>query len=419
LRICFLVDARSPIAAGWIKHFIDCKHDVHVISSYPCSPDVFPEAKLYQLPIAFSEFARIQHNGAVNSKSKPSLLMSAIAGLRSGRLSRLPTAVRFYLGPIELSRHVKRASDLIHQISPDIVHAMRIPFEGLLAAKATPAEFPLVISVWGNDLTLFASEYSLIGSRTKQALRRADALHCDCLRDLNLAVCSWGFQPQKLGIVLPGSGGIPTNLFHLAEPGLALRDRLNIPDDAPVIINSRGFRSYVRNDIFFQAIPQVLQSYPKAIFICSAMQGNPVAEKWVEQMKIGENVRLLPSVPRREMADLFRLALVAVSPSLHDGTPNTLLEAMACGCIPVAFDIESVREWITHGVNGLLCERTDADSLANAILRSLGDERLREEARRQNSRLIAERAEYNKVMRQAEDFYSEVIQRKQQEIKAY
>lgn len=54
------------------------------------------------------------------------------------------------------------------------------------------------------------------------------------------------------------------------------------------------------------------------------------------------------------MAELFRLSSVAVSPSLHDGTPNTLLEAMDCGCIIVTGDIESVREWINDGENGSL-----------------------------------------------------------------
>src|SRR5512143_576202 len=37
LKICFVVDARSPIACDWIPHFIQPAHHVHVISSYPCS----------------------------------------------------------------------------------------------------------------------------------------------------------------------------------------------------------------------------------------------------------------------------------------------------------------------------------------------------------------------------------------------
>ena len=48
-----------------------------------------------------------------------------------------------------------RAS-LIADLQPDLVHAMRLPFEGFLAAAAVE-KVPLLISVWGNDFTLFAN----------------------------------------------------------------------------------------------------------------------------------------------------------------------------------------------------------------------------------------------------------------------
>ncbi|HVG21722.1 MAG TPA: glycosyltransferase family 4 protein, partial [Blastocatellia bacterium] len=264
------------------------------------------------------------------------------------------------------------------------------------------------------DFTLCAPSNPLIARQTRQALYRADALHCDCRRDLKLGVEGWGFDSEKPATVLPGAGGVDSSLFYPGEADPALRAQLNIPDDAPVVINPRGFRGYVRNDVFFRSVPLVLREHPEAIFISVGMQANPVAERWVSRLSIERSVRLLPSVPHNQMADLYRLARVAVSPSLHDGTPNTLLESMACGCLPVAFDIESVREWITDEVNGLLCAANNESSLAEAVSRALGDARLREGARARNLQLIAGRAEYSNVMRQAESFYLEVIRQKRQ-----
>jgi glycosyltransferase involved in cell wall biosynthesis len=143
------------------------------------------------------------------------------------------------------------------------------------------------------------------------------------------------------------------------------------------------------------------------------MQGHALAESWVQKLGLQDQVRLLPSVPREEMAELFRLASVAVSPSLHDGTPNTLLEAMACGCFPVAGDIESVREWIVDGTNGLLCDATDKTSLAAAMIRALEDKQLHRAAQEKNLRLICEHAEYHQVMQKAEAFYQQIVERKQ------
>lgn len=411
MRLCFIADARSPIARNWITHFSAQHGDVHLVSSYPCAPESFPGAIVYEVPVAFARLARSSQPGA---KTQPAPRASMLPGLRSRAFTALSLATQQWLLPLDVHRQAGRVRQLISQIAPDIVHAMRIPFEGIVAAKATPPHIPLILSVWGNDFTLWATRNPLIARQTRQALGRADALHTDCRRDLAVAVESWGFDDEKPAAVLPGAGGIQVTRFYAGAADGRLRPRLNLPEDAPVLINARGFRDYVRNDIFFAAIPLVLKKYPKAVFLCVAMQGSAVAEKWVKQFGIAENVRLLPAVARDEMADLFRLAQVAVSPSLHDGTPNTLLEAMACGCLPVAGRIESVCEWIDDGANGLLCDATNVESLAAAMVRALADEPLRQAARCRNAQLIAERAEYNSVMRRAEAFYAEALRHKRQ-----
>jgi glycosyltransferase involved in cell wall biosynthesis len=111
------------------------------------------------------------------------------------------------------------------------------------------------------------------------------------------------------------------------------------------------------------------------------------------------------------MADLFRSARLMVSPTVHDGTPNTLLEAMACGCLPVAGDLESLREWIIPGYNGLLADLSDPQSLARAISLALEEDALFDQARRYNARLIAERALYPRVMSEAARFYQDLYRR--------
>ena len=108
------------------------------------------------------------------------------------------------------------------------------------------------------------------------------------------------------------------------------------------------------------------------------------------------------------MANIFRLADVMVSPSDHDGTTNAMLEAMACGVFPVVGNIESVREWIDHDVNGFLCDQGNPESIADAIVNALNRPQLRESAKQINQRLIAERAEYTSVMARAESFYGDV-----------
>jgi glycosyltransferase involved in cell wall biosynthesis len=234
---------------------------------------------------------------------------------------------------------------------------------------------------------------------TRRALKRALALHTDCYRDQRLAY-QWGFQEGKPSVVLPGGGGIQMDLFR-PPSSEDLRKQ--------VVINPRGVRAYVRNDTFFKSIPRVLERFPEGRFICTSMAGEPQALRWMTELGIEQAVDLLPRQSRLEMAVRFQSARVVVSPSTHDGTPNTLLEAMACGCYPVVGDIEALREWITPGVNGALVDPGDEQALAEAVCDGLADIELRQKAAVHNLALVAERAEYGKVMREAEGFYRRII----------
>jgi glycosyltransferase involved in cell wall biosynthesis len=232
---------------------------------------------------------------------------------------------------------------------------------------------------------------------THWTMQVADALHADVHRDVRLAH-EWGLDQAKPTLVTPGNGGIRTEVFYPNSK----------PVEEPVIINPRGFRAYVRNDSFFKAIPLVLEKHPNAKFICTTMAGEQQAEQWVKELNIAHAVELLAPVPHFEMANIFRRAQIVVSPSIHDGTPNSLLEGIACGCFPAAGDLESIREWITPDENGLLFDSNDHRSIANAMICAIENKNLRDKAAGLNQTLISERAEYKSNMVKADEFYERV-----------
>jgi glycosyltransferase involved in cell wall biosynthesis len=215
-------------------------------------------------------------------------------------------------------------------------------------------------------------------------------------------------------VVLPGNGGVRAEVFNRSGPGIPSDPELaralkRIPPNSPVVVNPRGFRGYVRSDTFFRSIPQVLAARPGVAFLCPAMSGVREAQRWIERLGVGQSVHLLPQLSPADMAIAFRRSQVSVSVTEHDGTPNTLLEAMACGTYPIAGDLESLREWIEDGRTGSLIDPEDPAALAGAVIRALEDEPLRAEAGRQNSRLIVERAGYAAGMAQAEAVYHELL----------
>ncbi|HEX8990740.1 MAG TPA: glycosyltransferase [Anaerolineales bacterium] len=380
VRVLFVADGRSPIAQNWIRFFAETGTETYLASTFACSPE-FRLDGLELIPVAFSGAGRANRPG----------------GGASGLTLGLRSAIRHWLGPLTIGRASPRLRRLIRDLKPDLVHALRIPYEGMLAADAYNGT-PLVVSVWGNDFTLHAPSTPWMRHYTSWTMQVADGLHADCQRDIRLGK-QWGFGPLRPTLISPGNGGIRTGIFHPA----------GTPVEKPVVLNPRGFRTYVRNDVFFQAIPRILTRRPDAKFLCAAMNGEAEALRWIHRLKIEQSVELLPSMRHEEMGDTFRRAQVVVSPSIHDGTPNTLLEGMACGCFPVAGDLESIREWIEPGRNGLLMDPTDADSVAEAILQALEKKSLREQAAGINHKIILERAEYGQCMAAARRFYERII----------
>jgi glycosyltransferase involved in cell wall biosynthesis len=85
-----------------------------------------------------------------------------------------------------------------------------------------------------------------------------------------------------------------------------------------------------------------------------------------------------------DLADIYSMADVHVSPSIEDNLPNTIMEAMACGTPCVAFNTGGIPDLIDHQQNGYLAEFKSATGLAeglNTILNAANDQELSAAAR--------------------------------------
>ena len=399
MHILLVADGRSPITRRWLDSLLALNLQVTLVSSHPCDAPEGIQA-MHVVPIAFSRLTA--GSSAQKTSAKAGLRRSLVKTFRGVFLS-----ARYALGPLSVRSYAQQFREIVANVKPDLVHAMRIPFEGMLASH-TPPGVPLAISIWGNDLTLHAPHSRAMGQFTRQTLRRADGLHTDAQRDLRLAY-DWGFSADRPGLVVPSNGGIDLERVQRVRAALPPDLEARIPKDHSLVINPRGVRAYTRTDTFFQAIPLVLARHPKTTFLCPAMAGEAEAERWASAIQADERVILLPNLSQGQLWDLFTRCPVSISITNHDGTPNTLLEAMSCGSFPVAGNIESLREWIDSGVNGLLVEPGSPSQLAEAILQALGDASLREKANQINLDMIRERAEVSHVRPKIAAFYQQVL----------
>lgn len=400
MHILFVADGRSPTTRRWIQSARALQHEITLISTYPCDPLAEAQNTLV-FPVAFSSYGTSTKNSPSTPLSKPGPTQRLLKRFRS-----LFLAVRAWLGPLTLPGSAASFRKLVEQIHPDAVHALRIPFEGMLATY-TPTDIPLILSIWGNDLTLHAPASPWMRARTIQALHRANGVIADAQRDIRLAR-QWGYPYDRPTLVAPGNGGVDLAGLRREASG-AISAPGNTPSPTPhpgpLVINPRGLRAYVRNDTFFQAIPLVLERNPQVRFVCPAMAGQAEALGWVSKLRLEEQVQLLPSLSQGQLWNWMMHSDAVVSISNHDGTPNTLLESMVCGCFPIVGDLEALREWITPGRNGLLVEPGKPQDLAAALLLALENPGLRQAAAETNLRLVQERCEINLVRAQMQVFY--------------
>jgi glycosyltransferase involved in cell wall biosynthesis len=83
-------------------------------------------------------------------------------------------------------------------------------------------------------------------------------------------------------------------------------------------------------------------------------------------------------VPHNDLPAYYSLMDVFVHPSLRDGMPNAVLEAMACGKTVIATPVGGVADVIQDGVNGYFVNVNDAEGLAQKIAGALSQPGKRE-----------------------------------------
>ena len=391
LRLLLVADAYSPTVWGWVNAVRSA--GVMVIGpdgeewpKYPVmrSMDRGFGARLYR---RLRSFSKVTPRRLVATRKLLRLVGPSLAWIKGRRLRRF-----------------------MNEIQPDLIHALRIPYEGIIAAAACPPNVPLAVSIWGNDLTMQASANPLIARSTRRVLARTDLLYADCQRDLDLAR-KWGLRPIALTSLLPGGGGIDFRKFSEFAQHSESEYLDSARSNHRIVINARGLREYVRNDTLLSALSILapnIDSRIRIVFV-GVSRDKDLGTK-IARHPLVDKIIVTDERSPAEMAYLFHRAEVNVSITDHDGTPNSLLEAMAAGAIPVCGDLPSIREWIQPGRNGFLADPSDPHEVAGALRTALNLSAAdRESIVRENKRIIAARAELRTTGREAAKRYRSLV----------
>jgi len=213
--------------------------------------------------------------------------------------------------------------------------------------------------------------------------------------------------------------GVDTERFR-PRNRMELRKELGIGDAKRVIGVFASFKPQKNHAMLLQAFKKVLESFPDAqlLLVGNRLYGNMMGtsdyncrmEKLIDELRIRHQCTFLGN--RDDVEVIYSACDITVLSSLYEGTPNVLLESMACGIPVVATDVCDNSYVVKEGETGFLVEVGDVEGMANSIKMLLGNDTLRQEMGRKANDWAVREFSIEQLVRKTETVYLEALARK-------
>lgn len=283
-----------------------------------------------------------------------------------------PLSTRLSQAGIEtFSCHARHAADLgcllrlaayIRHYQPDLIHASL--FHANLAARLVGRlDRPRPIITSTVTIEIERGWHRWLESLTANGSLRHIANSVAVARHLREEL---GFAPQNL-VVIPNGLDIAeidqipaldrtAQGFHPQIPLIAWAGRMDPVKDLPTFVAAVDEVHRVRP---VQAV--LLGDGPERPRVAAMIRRRGL-DRVITMTRWSENV-----------IGILKTSDILLFPSRSEGSPNTVIEAMLCGCAVVASDLPATRNLITSGLDGFLCRCGDPREFAIQIIRLLDD----------------------------------------------
>jgi glycosyltransferase involved in cell wall biosynthesis len=266
---------------------------------------------------------------------------------------------------------------LIRRERPDIVHTHTAKAGLLGRIAAWLAGVPLVVHTFHGHV--FQGYFSPARTRIFVALerwlaRRTHRLVAVSERVRDEVLARGIGRPERFHVV---PVGLDLQRFAECDPRRGqLRVELRLPPQAPLVGIVARLVPIKRHELFLAAAAAVATRMPSCRFL---VVGDGERRHALEGMarELGITDRVLFLGWRRDLERIYADLDVAVLTSANEGSPVSLIEAMASGVPVVGPRVGGVPDVIDDGVSGIVVPPGDAAPVAEAIVRLLGDVELR------------------------------------------
>ncbi len=299
--------------------------------------------------------------------------------------------------------YIPRLGEYIELISPTILHVHSHLFLTSYQAykAASRLGIPYVVTVHGFRVRRGAfvdlAQTAYLKTLGRRILRGAKFVICLTRSDAERVSKLASLSPEKIRVV-----PVPVDLTMFASggrplPGLVVwYGRFVKEKGLEVLIRAAKILSNEKG-LDFRLL--LVGRGPRRRFI-----ENLVREEALEGL-----ITVRDAVPHERIPSILSRAEVFVLPSLSEGMPRALLEAMAAGKAVVASSLPGVREVVINGKNGLLVPPGDPLRLAEALSILLRDSNLRKRIGESARLAVEKNFSWDRVLRDLDAIYREAL----------
>jgi len=281
----------------------------------------------------------------------------------------------------------------IKRFAPHIVHTFGI-FPGgeyyLELRKRLKLQAKWLARAWGGSDIGFNFSVPNKISVVRTVLHACDMFLIDNAQNYTYAR-QLGLDESKLAPVgaVPGTGGMDISLFE-GYPQPSQKERLILWPKAYTCMYSDGLPVV---EALRRALPNIL---PCRVIATAATSD---VEYWFRTMlePYSQYIEIHPRLLRQDLLKLYASARVMLAPSLVDGVPNTLYEAMASNTVPVVSPLETLTPLFEHEKHVLYAPNLDPQAIAEALILAMSDDSLADRIATVNREYVRKLADRDKI----------------------
>lgn len=206
-------------------------------------------------------------------------------------------------------------------------------------------------------------------------------------------------------ILIPGVG-IDLDKFQKKEPTRQeIRNKLGIPDGKIILMSVGELTKRKNHMVVIDALAR-LKEYDILYVICGDGPLKARLRAKAEELGVRDRVKLLGF--RKDIAELHKAADIFVFPSLQEGLPVAVMEAMASGLPIVASRIRGNEDLLQNNRGGYLVKAQDSEQLAEVISKMIKAPEQRAKMEKRNLEIIRHYGQET-VLQKMKEFFDEIV----------